>query len=191
MKSSLLDEIKSCTLCIDTLPLQPKPILQFTTEARILIVGQAPGRAAHESGIPWNDPSGERLRQWLGIKKELFYNERIMAIMPMGFCYPGKAASGDLPPRPECRARWIDSVLAQFEQLDLILLVGQHATHYFLGTGNIEDHIKNCVNENGQFIVLPHPSPRNNIWLAKNDWFIKYTLPVIRSRVQLTINQGA
>lgn len=179
---NLLKEINSCSLCADNLPLKPKPILQFNPKAKVLIVGQAPGIKAHESGIPWNDASGIRLREWLGLRSEDFYNPEFVAIIPMGFCYPGKGASGDLPPRMECSARWMDQLLSRLVNVQTIILVGQHSTVYFTGKGSMEKKIREYL-EQQTFIVLPHPSPRNNIWLAKNKWFESEALPKIKKRM--------
>lgn len=185
---SLYKEIKFCTLCVEDLPLEPKPILQFCKDSKILIVGQAPGKLAHATGIPWNDKSGERLRSWLAIDKSDFYDERKIAIVPMGFCYPGKGKSGDLPPRKECRALWLDQILAQFIDLKLIILIGQYAVHHFVGKGSLDNQIKQFASVNDSIIILPHPSPRNNIWLAKNNWFEQETLPLLKTKVQKILN---
>lgn len=179
----ILDDIKNCSLCIDELPFQPKPILQFSTHSKILLIGQAPGKLAHESGIPWNDKSGERLRDWLKITPADFYDENKMAIVPMGFCYPGKNKKGDKPPRPECRARWLDSLVARMDQRELLILVGQHAAHYFLGNDTLENHIRRSIDDQ-HILVLPHPSPRNNIWLTKNNWVEREIIPQAKNRVQ-------
>jgi uracil-DNA glycosylase len=128
----LLDEIRSCTLCCKNLPLGPRPIVSLHPQARILIIGQAPGIKVHESGLPWNDASGKELRGWLGVEPDEFYNEKIFAFMPMGFCYPGKGTSGDNPPRPECAPLWHDKVLASLKQIKLIILIGQYSQYYYL-----------------------------------------------------------
>lgn len=185
---SLYKEIKFCSLCVEDLPLEPKPILQFCKDSKILIVGQAPGKLAHETGIPWNDKSGERLRSWLAIDKSVFYDERKIAIVPMGFCYPGKGKSGDLAPRKECRARWLDQIISQFIDLKLIILIGQHAVEHFVGKGSLDNQIKKFSSGNDSIIILPHPSPRNNIWLAKNSWFEQDTLPLLKEKVQRILN---
>lgn len=185
---TLIQEIKNCSLCVEDLPLEPKPILQFSKSSKILIVGQAPGRLAHDSGVPWNDLSGERLRNWLSVESADFYNKELFAIVPMGFCYPGKGLSGDLPPRKECRARWLDLILAQFTELELIILIGQHAVEHFLGKGSLESKIKEQLRGEEAIIALPHPSPRNNIWLAKNDWFEAEVLPSLREKIKSIVN---
>lgn len=179
----LLDEIKSCQLCANELPLAPKPILQFHPKSEFLIIGQAPGIKAHESGIPWNDASGVRLRQWLNIHDQDFYNPRKFSIVPMGFCYPGKGKSGDLPPRKECSTRWMDTILCHLKNVKSIILVGNYSAAYFLGEGKLSDKIMEHSKIDSSFIVLPHPSPRNNIWLRKNEWFEYECLPSIRRKL--------
>lgn len=179
---SLLKEIKACDICIGSIPFSPKPILQFGTNAETLIVGQAPGIRAHETEKPWNDASGMRLREWLNISAEDFYNPRKFAIVPMGFCYPGKGKTGDLPPRKECSVRWMDSILCDLTQLKRIVLVGSYSANYFLGLGPLTDKIQEHATSISPFIVLPHPSPRNNIWLSKNLWFEREYLENIRQK---------
>lgn len=154
--------------------------------ASIVIIGQAPGRRVHESGVPWDDPSGNNLRNWLGIDRELFYDESRIALMPMGFCYPGTGASGDLPPRKECAPLWHDSVLAEMKNRKLVLLIGQYAQGYYL-----RDNAKRNLTETVQcfeeylpdYFPLPHPSPRNNIWQKKNPWFTTNLLPQLKMTV--------
>lgn len=184
----LYAEILNCSLCTEHLPHKPKPILQLGEKAKILIVGQAPGRLAHESGIPWNDPSGDRLRLWLGLTKDEFYSKEKVAIVPMGFCYPGKGKTGDLPPRQECRARWLDSVITKCESVQLIIVVGSYAKDYFFSDENLPDLIKKWAKREEEFIVLPHPSPRNNIWLSKNKWIESDIIPQIKKRVRKILN---
>lgn len=184
-------EIKACQICIDHLPLGPNPVFQFDEGAGIAIVGQAPGKKVHETGIPWDDPSGNRLRAWLNVDDETFYNPDKLAFIPMGFCYPGKGKSGDLPPRPECAPQWHGQIFDRLEKVDLVVLIGQYAQQYYL-----KDRIKNTLtetvksyNEYGPGIMpLPHPSPRNNIWLRKNPWFEAELLPVLRARVETLLN---
>jgi uracil-DNA glycosylase family 4 len=179
----LLSEIKNCNLCLDQLPCPPKPILQFHQNSKVLLTGQAPGLMAHESGIPWNDASGVRLRNWLQMDEDLFYNKNKISIVPMGFCYPGRGKSGDLPPRKECSVRWLDSILCQLINLKVIILVGQHATTHYLGEGSLSEKIKKHALTDSSFIVFPHPSPRNNIWLKKNSWFEDEYLGLIRKKI--------
>lgn len=180
---SLLKEIKNCNFCEGVLPLAPRPILQFHRSAKILLVGQAPGIKAHDSGKPWNDASGERLRDWLTLTPEVFYNPKLISIVPMGFCYPGKGKTGDLPPRKECSSLWMDSILSHLKNLEVIILVGSYSSQYFLGDGDLSLKIREHAKNDSEFIVLPHPSPRNNIWLKKNDWFEKEALRNIRRKL--------
>lgn len=182
----LLRKARACTLCQEFLPFDPKPILSFSKESRILVVGQAPGTKAHESGTAWNDASGERLRNWLGVTKEQFYDNRIFAIVPMGFCYPGKGKSGDLPPRPECSAKWMQLILKQLKKIELTILIGSYSQNYFLktGSGDLTTTVKNWAMYSPQYFPLPHPSPRNNIWLAKNPWFEKSLVPQLKDMIK-------
>lgn len=179
----ILKEIRACTLCADVLPRSPKPILQFSKTSSLLIVGQAPGVVAHETGIPWNDASGERLRNWLNVSRESFYDASKVAIVPVGFCYPGRGKSGDLPPRPECRVRWMDSILCHLTEIQFTVVIGAYAASYFCGKGNLSEYIKEFSLNASPMVVLPHPSPRNNIWLSKNEWFEQESLPAIKSKL--------
>lgn len=188
---SLLKEISECQLCEEHLPLGPRPVVQAGSRAKILIVGQAPGRKVHETGIPFNDPSGDRLRDWMGIDKALFYNDSKIALLPMGFCYPGTGKSGDLPPRPECAEAWREQLLKLLPKIELTLVIGQYAHKYHLG-----EKQKKTLTETVKawkeywhdgLLPLPHPSPRNNIWLRKNTWFEKSILPTLKSSVQKLI----
>ena len=151
-----------------------------------MIIGQAPGIKAHESGKPWNDASGVRLREWLGVTDTQFYDESLFAIVPMGFCYPGKGKSGDLPPRPECSAKWMKPVLEYLEKIELKILIGAYSQTYFLKTksGDLTETVRNWKAFAPEQFPLPHPSPRNNIWLAKNPWFEKTLVPKLRKTVQ-------
>lgn len=180
---TLLKKTKTCTICKDFLPFEPKPILSFSKDSKILIVGQAPGIKAHESEKPWNDASGERLREWLGVTKDQFYDTNLFAIVPMGFCYPGKGKSGDLPPRPECSAKWMQPILKSLVKIELTLLIGTYSQNYFLktGSGDLTETVRNWKKFSPQYFPLPHPSPRNNIWLSKNPWFEKSLVPKLRS----------
>jgi len=184
--ASLLREVRACTLCAAHLPLGPRPVLRASTTARLLIVGQAPGTRVHATGIPWNDPSGDRLRQWLGIDREAFYDESRIAIVPMGFCYPGKGTSGDLPPRPECAPTWHARVLAHMPAIALTLLVGRYAQERYLGADNgatLTDTVRAHARHAPRFLPLPHPSPRNIGWFQRNPWFEAEVLPALRRRV--------
>jgi len=184
---SLLKEIRACTVCKEYLPLGPRPILRASQQSKVLIVGQAPGTRVHKSGIPWDDPSGDRLRQWMGVNKETFYDEKKIAIVPMGLCYPGKGKSGDLPPRKECAELYFDRLLPLMPNIKLTLIIGQYAQAYYL-----KDKRKNSLTETVKawkeylpnFIVLPHPSPRNFGWFKKNPWFDDEVLPVLTEKIQ-------
>ena len=184
----LLDQIRHCTLCAEHLPHGVRPVLQVNPKAKILIAGQAPGRKVHESGIPFDDASGDRLRDWMGISKETFYNDEQIAILPMGFCYPGTGKSGDLPPRPECAATWHEEILQQLPNLELILAIGQYAQAYHLPNKKktLTDTVLNWqeyMQENNPAVLpLPHPSPRNNIWLKRNDWFVSEVIPILKQK---------
>jgi uracil-DNA glycosylase len=183
--TALLAQVRACTLCEAHLPLGPRPVLQLHPKARILIAGQAPGRKVHESGIPFDDASGQRLRAWLGLGAEQFYNPQLVAILPMGFCYPGTGKSGDLPPRPECAPAWRDQLLAQLNNLELSVVVGQYAqeSHFGNKAASLTERVKSWREHWPKAIPLPHPSPRNNIWLKQNPWFEKEVIPVLQARV--------
>lgn len=170
----LLSNISECTLCSPHLVLGPRPILTAHKESRIIIIGQAPGTVVHKSGVPWEDKSGDNLRSWMDVNKETFYNPKKIALIPMGFCYPGKGKSGDLPPRKECAPLWHPSLLIEMKQVKLVLLVGKYAQDYYLkeqAKKKLTETVKNYKEYLPNYFVLPHPSPRNNIWMAKNEWF--------------------
>jgi len=190
--TSLLTEVRACTLCAKHLPLGPRPILQMLGSARILIAGQAPGRKVHASGIPFDDASGERLRAWLGITREVFYDPKQIALLPMGFCYPGTGKSGDLPPRPECAATWRKPLLARLKNLQLTLVIGQYAQAYHLPdkTGSLTEIVQDWKKHWPCIVPLPHPSPRNNIWLKRNPWFEKKLLPALQDRVSAALQRN-
>ncbi|MBA4708349.1 uracil-DNA glycosylase family protein [Aquitalea aquatica] len=182
---TLLDQVRHCQLCAAQLPLGPRPVLQLHPAARLLIAGQAPGRKVHASGIPFDDASGARLRDWLGLDATQFYDPTLVAILPMGFCYPGTGPHGDLPPRPECAAHWRVPLLQQLPALQLTLVLGQHALAWHLpGAGNITQAVRNWQAGWPDTLPLPHPSPRNNLWLQRNPWFAAEVLPALRQRVQ-------
>ena len=183
---SLLRDVRACRSCAADLPLGPNPVLRAAGSARILIIGQAPGTRVHASGIPWNDPSGDRLREWLQLDREHFYDESRIAIIPMGFCYPGKGKSGDLPPRKECAPLWHDRLLQQLPALQLRLLVGKYAQDYYLDTKrqSLGETVRNYPRYLPAFLPLPHPSPRNIRWLRNHPWFEAEVLPVLRKQVQ-------
>ena len=182
--NSLLTEVRGCTLCAEHLPHGVRPVVQLDPEACVLIAGQAPGRKVHESGVPFDDASGERLREWMGITREVFYDAKQIAILPMGFCFPGTGKSGDLAPRPECAPAWRDQLLAQLPRLEVTLVVGQYAQAYHMqGKQSLTDRVRDWRSYTPELIPLPHPSPRNNIWLSRNPWFETELLPVLRQRV--------
>ena len=181
----LLIQARGCTLCAAELPLGPRPVLRASVTARLLIVGQAPGTKVHHTGIPWNDPSGDRLRDWLKLDRDSFYDESRIAIVPIGLCYPGKGAGGDMPPRPECAPLWHGKLRALMPQLQLTLLMGAYAQAYYLGAGRkatLAETVR-AWRDYGPFIPMPHPSPRNRLWLRKNAWFEAEVVPAIRKRV--------
>lgn len=182
---------RACTICKAHLPLGPRPVFQIAQTARILIVGQAPGRRVHETGITFNDPSGDRLRNWMGIDRSVFYDEAKIAIIPMGFCYPGTGKSGDLPPRPECAQHWRQPLLGLLPNIALTLAIGQYAHAWHLAKrqkGSLTDTVKNWKEYGPDIIALPHPSPRNNMWLRRNPWFEEEILPVLKDRVAQLLN---
>ncbi|MGA0023650.1 MAG: uracil-DNA glycosylase family protein [Burkholderiales bacterium] len=181
----LLRQVRACTLCAQHLPHGVRPVLQFHRDARILIAGQAPGRKVHESGVPFDDTSGERLREWMGVSHDDFYDHRKIAILPMGFCYPGTGKSGDLPPRPECAPAWRGPLLAALQRLKLTLVIGSYAQAWHLGgdAANVTAAVQEWRSHWPERVPLPHPSPRNNIWLKRNPWFEAELLPRLRARV--------
>jgi uracil-DNA glycosylase len=189
--ASLLTEVRACEICVAHLPLGPRPVLQMHTSARILIAGQAPGSKVHESGIPFDDASGDRLRTWLGISREVFYDANRVAILPMGFCYPGTGKSGDLPPRTECAQTWRAQLLSRLKKLEVTLVIGQYALAYHLPkeTGSLTDVVQAWRKHWPYIVPLPHPSPRNNIWLKRNPWFEDELVPVIQNRVSEILSQ--
>lgn len=187
---SLLEQVRGCNQCADFLPHGTRPILQFNPQAKILIASQEPGRKAHDSGIPFNDASGDRLRHWLGISRETFYDASQVAIVPMGFCYPGKGKSGDLPPRLECSKTWHEQLLKALPNIELTILIGQYAQAYHLKAAH-DSLTKNVMNWREfwpQIIPLPHPSPRNIFWLRRNHWFEAEVIPVLQRRVQQVLH---
>ena len=183
--AALLAEVRRCTLCTAHLPLGPRPILQLHPHARVLVAGQAPGRKVHESGVPFADASGDRLRDWMGITPEIFYDPRRVSILPMGFCFPGTGKAGDLPPRPECAPAWRGKLLRQLGKLQLTLVIGQYAQAYHFGdtSGSVTATVQSWREHWPNVVPLPHPSPRNNLWLRRNPWFEKELLPRLRARI--------
>ena len=192
----LLEEVHRCTHCEPDLPYGARPVVQAHPNAKILIVGQAPGRRVHETGIPFNDPSGVRLREWMGIPAEVFYDQLHIALLPMGFCYPGTGKSGDLPPRPECSQKWRAKLLAYLSSIRLTLLVGQYAINEHLDRSKRKKTLTETVKcwkeyrgeSKADLIPLPHPSPRNNIWLKRNEWFEEELVPYLRERIRACLN---
>jgi len=182
---SLLKQVRACRTCEPQLPLGPRPVLRASVSARILIIGQAPGTKVHETGIPWNDASGKRLRDWMQIGFERFYDEKEVAIIPMGFCYPGKGKSGDLPPRPECAELWHEKLLAGLPNLQLRLLIGKYAQDYYLGTKrqSLAQTVQNWQDYLPDYFPLPHPSPRNIRWFKLNPWFKSEVIPSLRDEI--------
>jgi uracil-DNA glycosylase len=183
----LLRRVRACRACADELPLGPRPVLRAKASARILIVGQAPGTKVHETGIPWNDPSGDRLRTWMNVDREAFYDESRIAIIPAGLCYPGRyERGGDLPPRKECAELWLQTLLAHLPHIALTLLCGQYAQKLYLGDRakkSLTDTVRAWKEYVPKYLPLPHPSFRNLMWMKKNPWFEKQIVPALRKRV--------
>ncbi len=193
---TLLEQIRTCRICRDrpeglSLPHEPRPVLQAAKGARLLIAGQAPGTRVHESGQPFTDPSGERLREWMGVDKETFYDASRIAIVPMGFCFPGQdKRGGDLPPRPECAGAWRSRVMRQLETVELVLVIGQYAQAWHLGALRKRTLTETVFNWREPFetltpraLPLPHPSWRNNTWLSNNPWFERDVIPILQREV--------
>ncbi|MFN0032702.1 MAG: uracil-DNA glycosylase family protein [Flavobacteriales bacterium] len=183
----LITEIKSCTICKAQLPNSPRPVFSVSPSSKILIIGQAPGQKVHDSGIPWADQSGKELRRWLGVTEEEFYNPKNFALMPMGFCYPGKGRSGDLPPRPECAAAWHVKLLSGMKHVGLTLLIGQYSQEHYLGETKkqtLTETVKAFKEYLPRFLPLVHPSPRNRIWMKKNPWFEKEIVPYLQKTIR-------
>lgn len=182
----LLREIRGCTVCQAQLPLGANPVLAASAKSRIVIIGQAPGRIVHASGIPWADKSGENLRAWLGVTDSAFYDPHNFALLPMGFCFPGKGSGGDLPPRPECAPLWHDRVRSAMKDVRLTLLIGRYAQGYYLkerADGPLTGTVRRTLDFLPDYFALPHPSPRNNIWQARNPWFMREIIPALRDHV--------
>lgn len=178
-------------MCGEQLPLGPNPVVSAHPDSRVLLVGQAPGTRVHNSGIPWNDPSGDTLREWLEMGKSNFYNAQKIAIVPMGFCYPGKGKSGDLPPRPECAPLWHSRLSAAMPNIRLTLLIGQYAQRYYLKEHfgkNLTETVRNHRHYLPDYLPLPHPSPRNRLWLRRNPWFQEEVLPVLRQQIRRSLS---
>ena len=183
--TTLLANVRACRICEKHLPLGPRPVLQLHPDAKILIAGQAPGRKVHESGVPFEDASGNRLRDWLGVTQEQFYDPAAIALLPMGFCYPGTGKSGDLPPRPECEPAWRSQLMQQLQHVELTIVLGKYAQAHHFGADakSLTTLVKSWQSYWPALVPLPHPSPRNNIWLRRNPWFETDVLPALRQRV--------
>lgn len=191
--AELLARVRACSLCAPHLPHPPRPILRASPTAHLLIVGQAPGRRVHETGIPWNDPSGDQLRQWLGLTREAFYDESCIAIVPTGLCYPGTVNGSDLPPRRECAPLWHPQLRAAMPNIRLTLLIGAYAQAYYLGQRRgrtLADTVAAWRDFIPELVPLPHPSPRNRGWLKRNPWFEAEVLPMLRERVGTLLVAG-
>jgi uracil-DNA glycosylase len=187
----LLKEVRACTICAANLPHGPRPVLQADARARILIAGQAPGSKVHASGVPFDDASGERLRQWMGVSREQFHDPQFVAILPMGFCYPGTGKSGDLPPRRECAPHWRARLLQAMPRIELTLVIGQYAMAWHMPdavTSNLTETVRAWRDHGPAVLPLPHPSPRNNIWLKANPWFALDVVPALQARVHALVS---
>lgn len=192
--SQLLLDIRACRVCEPELPLGARPVLIADARARILVAGQAPGTRVHATGIPWNDASGQRLREWLGLEPEVFYDPARLAIVPMGFCYPGTGKSGDLPPRAECWKLWHDRIFALLPRLELRIVIGRYAQAYHLAgrtRGSLTETVAAWREFAPALYPLPHPSPRNQMWLKRNPWFAEELLPDLRATVAMALEAPA
>ncbi|TVU77887.1 MULTISPECIES: uracil-DNA glycosylase family protein [Pseudoalteromonas] len=188
----LIEQVSKCVICEPHLPLGARPVIQFNPNARILIAGQAPGIKVHETGVPFNDTSGNRLREWLGLTRDEFYDANNIAILPMGFCYSGRGKSGDLPPRKECAPAWREQLLAALPNIELTIVLGKYAQAYHLPETKkmpLTELVKSWREYWPNYLVLPHPSPRNNIWLKKNPWFEQDVLPELDKHVAAILNK--
>jgi uracil-DNA glycosylase len=183
--AALAAEIRACRVCVDHLPLGPRPVFRGSATARLLIASQAPGTKVHETGLSFNDPSGDRLRQWLQMDRDTFYDESRVAIVPMGFCYPGRLPNGgDAPPRPECAPLWRDRLLARMPAIRLTLLVGGYAIRHALGAGSMTERVRDVRAHLPRYLALPHPSWRTTAWERRNPWFGEQVLPALRAAVR-------
>ena len=182
----LLKDIRACEVCKAHLPLGPRPIVAANPNSKIVIIGQAPGTKVHKTGVPWDDPSGRQLRKWLGVSDTAFYDESKIALIPMGFCYPGKGKSGDLPPRTECAPLWHEPMLNEMPNMELVLLIGMYAQNYYLGKmakKTLTETVASYETYLPKYLPLPHPSPRNRFWLTKNPWFEEMVVTELQQRV--------
>lgn len=184
---TVLTAVRACRVCEAVLPLGPRPVVQAGPSARILVVGQAPGLRVHTTGVPWDDQSGVRLREWMGVEPDQFYDESRIAIIPMGYCYTGRGKGGDLPPRRECAELWLPHLLARLPEIKLTLLIGQYAQRHFLGSrrkSSLTATVQAWSEYAPAFLPLPHPSPRNQPWFAKHPWFEQQVVPALRTRIK-------
>ena len=184
----LLTRVRACRICAGQLPLGPRPVLQAAPTARLLIVGQAPGRRVHETGVPFNDPSGDRLRSWLALDRSTFYDASRIALVPMGFCYPGTSGAGDAPPRPECAPAWRAALLSHLGQLRLTVAAGSYAHAYHLPRRGSVTEVVRSWRDGGNVVPIPHPSPRNIGWLRRNPWFEAEVVPYLQDRVRQALS---
>ena len=184
---NLLSNIRNCNTCKAHLPLGPRPVVTAHVNAKIVIIGQAPGTKVHASGIPWDDASGKQLRKWLGVTDDQFYDGEIFAIVPMGFCYPGRGKGGDLPPRPECAPQWHEQLMEFMPNVELVLLIGMYAQKYYLkkdAKKTLTETVSNYEVYLPYYFPLPHPSPRNRFWLTRNSWFEEHILSQLQNRIK-------
>lgn len=188
----VVGRIRACSICSAHLPLGPRPLVRVHPDVRILIIGQAPGRRAHERGVPWDDPSGDRLRQWLGVSRAVFYEADRLGLLPMGFCYPGTGSGGDLPPRPECADSWHEEVLERLPRLESTLVIGRYAHRRYLSgaSRSVTEAVKAWRQQFPRLIPMPHPSPRNNRWIAANPWFEEELVPALRAVVARSLRSA-
>ena len=187
--STILADIQRCRLCEESIP-EPRPVVRASDTARLLVIGQAPGSRVHASGIPWDDASGKRLRHWLNLDADTFYDESRVAIVPMGFCYPGKGKSGDLPPRPECAMTWHQKILESMPGIRTTLLIGMYAQQFYTNLNHmtLTQRVLHWRDHAPEQFLLPHPSPRNYLWLKRNPWFEAEVVPELRSRVETILD---
>jgi uracil-DNA glycosylase len=189
---TLLAAVRGCRACEHDLPLGPRPVLRAHEAARVLIVGQAPGLRVHTTGVPWDDPSGQRLREWMGVDTTTFYDESRIAIIPMGYCYPGRGKDGDMAPRRDCAQLWLRRLLAKLPDIELTLLVGQYAQRHFLGSQrkrSLTETTKSWRDYSPQYIPLPHPSPRNQPWFKRHPWFAQQLVPALQMRIRALVTR--
>ena len=188
----LLINIRNCSICKAHLPLGPRPVVTANIDSKIIIIGQAPGTKVHASGIPWDDASGKQLRKWLGVTDEQFYSEKNFAIVPMGFCYPGRGKGGDLPPRPECAPQWHEQIFELMPNVELIVLIGLYAQTYYLqkdAKKTLTKTVGNYAEYLPKYFPIPHPSPRNRFWLTRNPWFEEHVVPKLQLVIKTTLGK--